>query len=218
MKYQGSKRRFAKEIIATIEMHLPKDKTGLTWYEPFVGGANLIDKVKGYKRIGSDKNKYLISYLQAISSGWLPPESVTEEQYHEIKNNRDADPKLSGFAGFALSFGAKFFCGYARSEDRNRANEGRNNAKKQAPNLENVQFLEMDYQHSEIIVGAKNVVYYLDPPYKGTEGYKVGSFDHEQFYAFCRRLKVQGAFVFVSEYTMPEDFICIWERERQPAA
>ena len=53
---------------------------------------------------------------------------------------------------------------------------------------------------------------YLDPPYKNTSKYFV-DFDHEFFYNYVRKLKNEGHQVFVSEYEMPSDFICIWEKE-----
>jgi len=61
MKYMGSKNRIAKEILPIML----KERNQRTWVEPFVGGANLIDKVDG-KRIGADINPYLIDALIAI--------------------------------------------------------------------------------------------------------------------------------------------------------
>lgn len=55
MKYMGSKSRIAKEILPIML----KERGERTWVEPFVGGANMIDKVEG-KRIGADLNYYLI--------------------------------------------------------------------------------------------------------------------------------------------------------------
>ena len=44
MKYMGSKARFAKDLLQIIL----KDRTEEQYYvEPFVGGCNIIDKVKG---------------------------------------------------------------------------------------------------------------------------------------------------------------------------
>ena len=62
MKYMGSKSRIAKRILPIIL----KDIRPEQWYiEPFVGGANIIDKVGG-KRIGIDSNEYLIEALKLI--------------------------------------------------------------------------------------------------------------------------------------------------------
>nr|WP_319571429.1 DNA adenine methylase [uncultured Draconibacterium sp.] len=43
MKYMGSKNRIAKHILPIIL----KNRTNELYVEPFVGGANLIDKVDG---------------------------------------------------------------------------------------------------------------------------------------------------------------------------
>ena len=62
MKYMGSKNRIAKYIIPIM---LSERKENQTWVEPFVGGANIIDKIDG-ERIGADINPYLISVLISI--------------------------------------------------------------------------------------------------------------------------------------------------------
>ena len=50
---------------------------------------------------------------------------------------------------------------------------------------------------------------YADPPYRGVSGYVSGAFDHEAFYDWARN----AAFpVYISEYSMPEDFTVIWEK------
>ena len=51
MKYLGSKNRIAKHILPIMEQY----RENRTWVEPFVCGANMIDKVNG-NRIGSDLN------------------------------------------------------------------------------------------------------------------------------------------------------------------
>ena len=58
-----------------------------TWVEPFVGGANMIDKVpSNFQRIGIDYNAHAIEALIAIRDlvDKLPTE-VSEEYYKEIK-------------------------------------------------------------------------------------------------------------------------------------
>ncbi len=69
MKYMGSKNRHAKELLPIIL----KDRQPGQWYvEPFVGGANMIDKVDG-NRIGADSNEYVAALWKAISDGWVAP-------------------------------------------------------------------------------------------------------------------------------------------------
>lgn len=57
MKYMGSKNRISKHLKPIIESYLiDKD----VYIEPFVGGANMIDKINFNNKIGSDLNKYVI--------------------------------------------------------------------------------------------------------------------------------------------------------------
>jgi len=44
MKYMGSKNRIAKHLLPIM---LAERKPDQWWVEPFVGGANMIDKVEG---------------------------------------------------------------------------------------------------------------------------------------------------------------------------
>ena len=69
----GSKRRIAKDILAIML----RDRQEWQYYvEPFVGGANCIDKVDGI-RIGSDNNHYLIALLKKLQedTSWLPKDN-----------------------------------------------------------------------------------------------------------------------------------------------
>ena len=84
MKYMGSKNRIAKEILPII---LAERKESQYYIEPFVGGANIIDKVEG-NRIGADLNKYLIALFKKLQDGWLPPKSVSKEEFEDMKNNQ----------------------------------------------------------------------------------------------------------------------------------
>ena len=52
----------------------------------------------------------------------------------------------------------------------------------------------------------KNSLIYCDIPYYNTDEYAAGGFDHQKFYKWALR---QKELVIISEYNMPEDFICI---------
>ena len=98
MKYQGSKNRISNYILPII---LKDRKPNQWYYEPFVGGANLIDKVDGFRH-GSDSNKYVIALLIYLSEGNLPNE-ITKEKYQSIKNFKDDYPDwLVGYGRYLL--------------------------------------------------------------------------------------------------------------------
>ena len=72
MKYMGSKNRIAKEILPIILEH----KNNVRFYiEPFVGGANVIDKIdKSLNRIGFD-------YLESFEELFKYIDDVISEGY-----------------------------------------------------------------------------------------------------------------------------------------
>ena len=49
MQYMGSKNRFAKELAPIIQSYITSDIKG--YLEPFVGGANMIDKINCTKNM-----------------------------------------------------------------------------------------------------------------------------------------------------------------------
>lgn len=212
MKYMGSKRRIAKHIIPI--MVEAADKAGITkWVEPFVGGANLIDKVPDrFERVGYDLNEHVIYALKDIRDGADHlPDNIDETYYKSVMGG--APSGLSSLVRFGASFGGKFDGGYARGlssngEPRNYWAETKRNALKQSPLIQGVEFIHADYRD----LSFSDSLIYCDPPYKGTSGYKTGDFNHEEFYEWCRE-QTKNNIVFVSEYSAPEDFEQVWQGE-----
>lgn len=201
----GSKNRIAKEILPIIL----KDRKPGQWYvETMVGGANLIDKVKE-PRMGADINPYLIEALKLIrDKPETLPDEISESEYASLKKELALNG-ITGLVGFTCSFGSKFFAGYARGSSPNYMLNAKNNAIKQSPLLKNVLFICCSYLFLDI---PQNSIIYCDPPYKGTTGYKDG-FDHDIFWEWVRQKSLEGHTVFVSEYSAPPDFDCVWSKE-----
>lgn len=61
----GSKNRLSKQIVPIIQNYIDNGCNG--YLEPFVGGANIIDKIECDNKIGSDIDKYVISVLIGCS-------------------------------------------------------------------------------------------------------------------------------------------------------
>ena len=80
---------------------------------------------------------------------------------------------------------------------------------KQAPNLKGIKFNCCDFR---TIKDIKGFVIYCDPPYKNVAKYSTGEFPYEEFYDWCRKMSKDNI-VLISEYNMPDDFECIWEKE-----
>lgn len=211
MKYMGSKARHAKYMLPIILAGRRPDQ----WYvEPFVGGANMIDKVRG-PRIGSDVNPYLPALYSALQRGWVPPHEVSEELYNAVKSKPgDYAPEFVAFLGFACSYAAKWFGGWCRGAAadgtaRDYIREGRNNVLKQVPALMGIRFVCASYDRLDI--PARSIIY-CDPPYAGTTKYRT-DFDHAAFWVWCDRKVDEGHTVFVSEYSAPAHWECVWSRE-----
>lgn len=207
----GGKTAISKEISEIINKNAGPDKTFVSL---FCGACSVESRVDGFKKvILNDKHPYLISTLKAIQKGWEPPENISEFEYYQIKNNIDGNPALSGFAGFACSFGGKWFSSYAKcAKGRNYAKDGRNSLLRKMSKLKNVDIFCMDYRDVPI---PENSVIYCDPPYKGVTGYKcVGNFDHELFWDYMRVLSKKHT-VYISEIQAPDDFKPILEIKKK---
>lgn len=211
MKYMGSKSRIAKHILPII---LENRIKGQYYVEPMTGGGNLIQFVDG-NRIGADINFYVISLLQEMQKGFIPP-YLSREQVNHIKENKDIyEPYLVAWAGIGCSYSGKWFGGYAgtiTTKDgniRNYIQEAINNLSVQSEKIKGVEFVASGYQ--ELQIPNKSIVYY-DPPYKGTEGYRV-KFCHDTLYNHLHEKKEQGHTIFISEYEMPKEFKEVWSME-----
>ncbi len=189
MRYMGSKRLLAKHILPIIL----KDRQEGQWYvEPFCGGCNTLSEVTG-NRIGGDTNWHLIYMWQAVAKGWLPPATFDEELYNFTKSHKDANPKLTGYLGASATFGARWFGSFAKNNKTN---------------------LDYPGQCYKDLYIPDNSIIYCDPPYIDTPNRYGGglSFNHEEFFTWCRQRVNIGHKVFVSEYRAPDDFVCIWDK------
>ena len=210
MKYMGSKRRIAKEIIPIML----KDRTeGQYFYDLFCGGGNICENIKE-NIVANDFNENVIKALELIKNNLeLIPKNkneFTEQMYKDIKKTNSI---LKSYIGFALSYGGKWFGGWCRDgrNKRDYVNESYKNAVIQNKKIQNVDFLNKSYDEVKL---KENSIIYCDIPYKETTKYNVNSFDHKKFYNWCIEKHKEGHQVFISEYYMPQDrFKCIWSKE-----
>ena len=213
MQYVGSKNRLSKELAPIIQSYIT-DET-VSYIEPFVGGANMIDKIKHPNKIGSDVHKELVAlhnYNKNNSS--LIPNTISEEEYNKVKQNQDSYAAwYVGLVGFCGSFGAKYFGGFARrSNGDDVPAQAIRSLKKQSKNIQDVIFeckSFLDYNPEEY----KNCVFYLDPPYRKTLSYSTARFPYEEFDKWAIELAKNNT-VLISEYEMSEEYFeCIWSKD-----
>ena len=208
MRYLGGKSKTRKQISSFLEsVRAP----GQTYFEPFVGGAWVLQEMRG-KRIASDGNRALIAMYKALQDGWTPPTFVSEEEYQQVRSaNNQADP-MTIFCGIGCSFAGKLWGGYARSEGKKcYAQASHNSLMKQLPKIKDVQFIDgLFHDHKP-----ENMLVYCDPPYQGTTQYGAFSgFDHNLFWNTMREWSKNNTVV-VSEYNARDDFKCVAEFSSQ---
>ena len=209
MKYMGSKARIAKEILPIILASRTSDQ----WYvEPFCGGCNTMDKVEGL-RIAADTNKYLIALYKELQRNWVPP-TLSKAEYSAIRKEPRSFPGyLTGWAAFGASYCGKYFGGYAgvvqtKDGPRDYQAEAKKNVLSQIKKLNDVRFVCSGYDGLSV---PPNSIIYCDPPYEGTTGY-ANDFNHNAFWDWARKMGQEGHSVFVSEYSAPDDFDCVWSK------
>ena len=211
MKYMGSKNRIAKHLLPIML----ENRNDRTWVEPFVGGANMIDKVDG-KRIGADLNEYLIAFWKALQQGWTPPKNIDKDLYDSIRVSKEKYPmELVACVGFCFTYSAKWFGGFIGNtkdvvcKGRDRIGESYRAVEKAIKSSNGIDFIHSSYQDLDI---PNNSLIYCDPPYEGTTKYKDG-FSHTEFWEWCRQKTKEGHQVFISEYNAPKDFKSIYSKE-----
>lgn len=221
MVYMGSKSKYTKYIVPILQKEIDEQGAN-TYIECFVGGANVIDKIKCENRIGYDRSDTLIALLNLAAEDFS---KVLKDGNRELWDKgkgyvKDGvvpeDMSLAdvGAMEFFASFSnGGFPRGYAKNTDgRNYFKEAYRNMEAQAPQLKGIIFKCQNYD--ELII-PKGAVIYLDPPYSGTKpyGYKCqGRMDYVHFWNWVREISKDN-YVFISEQSAPEDFESVWTLE-----
>ena len=206
MRYLGGKATIARDLAGIINTNARER----SYWEPFVGACNVIARVHARKRYASDLHAELIAMWQALQNGWIPPSTVTQEEYYAAKAGPCA-PELRAFIGFGCSLGGKWWGSYARAEGRNWADEGARSSLAKIAKLRDVEFFHADYRDGP---PERDMVIYCDPPYVNTSGYSVGKLDTPAFWSTVRDWSSAGHIVLVSECQAPDDFIIVWQKAK----
>jgi AB1gp56 len=223
--YQGSKNRLAKYIIPILNK-LIKENNCEIFIDACCGGANIIANTKYpiicNKKYGFDNNKYLIALFDKIKFDNLEYIHIDENEYKKVKQdfllgNNTYEDWYYGYVGFLFSYGGLFWGVYARGTDakgnpRNMGRERYNNLINQKEALKDTIFTIQNIFDINLDKLNKNMLIYIDPPYKDTKQYNKQKFDTEKFWNLVREMS-KRCIVVVSEYEAPNDFITIWEKE-----
>lgn len=205
------------------------------YYEPFLGGCNVMVDVPFRHRHGSDINEYLISLYKYVQAGGTLPFRVSREEWLRVKNDKGSYPSwYVGYCGYICSYRGVFFSGYA---DVSSGSDGlvrdycatmRNSLLKMFRPVYSGGMLGVDLRscsYDSLVDLPDRSMVYCDPPYryssKDAEALHRGSvllstdkvlayglstgFDYDRFYSWCLDLSRKGHTVFISEYWMPSD-------------
>ena len=222
MVFMGSKRKYADHIVPVLQAEI--DRIGAdTYIEPFVGGANIIDKISCEHRIGYDRSDTLIALLQAAAEDFSQiPEDGSRAMWDEGKAyvKDGITPTTMSLADIgAIEFFASysnggFPRGYAKNSDtRNYYKEAYRNMREQAPRLKGIEFKCQNYW--ELDPDITGAVIYCDPPYANTKIYGYANqpkMDYNHFWDWVREISKKNS-VFVSEQIAPEDFEILWQQD-----
>lgn len=179
MNYQGGKHRLAGRIAARIA----ELRAGRAYVEPFLGGASVAAAVGGDGAVLSDLRACVISMWRAATAGWVPPETMTEEEYRRIRSSGDTSSPLYAFAGIGCSWGGRLWGGYARnSRGDNYAAQASASVVRKARSMRGARFDAGPYDRSP---PPGDSIVYCDPPYAATTGYG-GAFDSGTFWEWVR--------------------------------
>ena len=218
MRYLGGKSRLAKPISDAILAHTSERGHYL---EPFIGGGSVFAEMVQHfdSATAADAQEDLALLWRGLIFGtFTPPTTLTESEWRCL---RDAEPSaLRGFAGYGCSFGGRFFEGYARNKAG--TNYAAQTARSLARDLKRIdtskvrQVWHSDYRDFSPRAGT---VVYCDPPYANTKHYAskrsgLEAFDHAEFWRTMDSWIEAGAEVFVSEFTAPDHWVPIWEKDR----
>ena len=207
MVYQGGKFRQSKHIAPVINKCIKENQLN-NYYEPFVGGANILDKIKCDNLYANDIDSELIEFYNYIKNGGNPITNITKEEYNKMRKNPLDYPKhIIGNVKYMASFGGKPWGGYGGVDKRNGHNHYESSLKnfiKQIPVIKITNFTSKDYEEIDY---KENSFICCDPPYKNTTTYGKIQFDYERFYKWFKEMSKKH-FIILCEYSAPADFVC----------
>jgi DNA adenine methylase len=208
MKYLGSKYLIGKQIAD----YICEDTQYKMFFSPFCGACGVERHIDFEIMFLNDISKDLIMFLQdLVNNNFTFPNNVSEECYKKLKTAESS--ALRGFVGFFLSFGGKWFGGYAQKYqkgNRNFLQEAKDSSEKLRKDLQNDIIFDCK-SYDEFTPYAMTI--YCDPPYENTTNYGQ-KFDSNKFWNVMR-IWSENNDVYISSYDAPTDFECVWEKQKR---
>lgn len=202
MQYLGGKSFVGKRIAQICSEKLVP---GALFVDMFCGSLNVVRHVQHPHRLAVDACGPLIVMWKAALEGWVPPVTVSKEEYDRIAKTQDPHDPMTAFVLFGCSFGGKWCGGYAKDNPARHqrfAEAASRGVVKKARDCEGLLLEHNSFTNKHPGCWPEGTVLYCDPPYENTTGYKaVGPFNAPAFWHWARRHAASGVSVFVSEGT-----------------
>lgn len=218
-RYHGGKQLNGRRLAMYMLEFLSDDMTYDGYCEPFCGMLGVYRHM--YSALDSDNNDMfflagdinasVIAMWNKAQTGWTPPATCTEAEFMKMKYDGQVTAE-KGFLGHQLSFGGVYFASYiGRYGGQTHHATAAKKVHDLAESMPKIKFQSCSYDDYSHL---KNFIIYCDPPYKGTtqryqnESREGLTFNHTLFWDWVR-LMSKSNFVFVSEYSSPDDFVNI---------
>lgn len=206
MAYLGGKATGANHIIKILNHSAFND---MPYIEPFCGYCHILRRIKNKASyVASDSNDLLIVLLKYIQKSKEHPK-ISAEDYQKLRADPSTDPLAAAYAAFTYSYNGKYFAGYVGNKDRNYPAERKRyyNKLHDNPIFQETSIYHRSYNYYTPS-NTKGALIYCDPPYEDTAAYR-NSFNSGAFWEWARKITAAGNIVIVSEYSAPEDFVCL---------
>jgi len=199
MQYLGGKAGEGKRIASICSERLKSPDQ--LFVDMFCGSLNVVRHVSHPNRLAIDACGPLIVMWKAALDGWVPPCTVTREEYGRISQVQDPRDPMTAFVLFGCSFGGKWRGGYAKDRPGQRYAEcASNSIRRKAKDCKGLVLEHNTFQQKHPGCWPPGTVLYCDPPYQGTTGYKaIEPFNSDAFWFWASQHARRGVHVFVSE-------------------
>jgi DNA adenine methylase len=211
MAYLGGKSTSAEHIIDILNNPIFND---LDYVEPFCGYCHILRRVENKASYTvSDNNDLLITLLKHVQKTKGDHPNITKSEYATLRETPSKDKLRAAYAAFCYSYNGKFFGGYVNKyKGRNYPNERKRYYDLLHDNTSFHKAVLRKKSYAEY-KGLKGAIIYCDPPYENTTEYH-SEFDSAAFWDWVRETSKDN-YVFVSEYTAPDDFVCISKKTKR---
>jgi site-specific DNA-adenine methylase len=221
VRYQGSNLRTAPALASVLQAAAELASAPRV-EELFCGSAAVSRELYSRGLVVDaiqDARPAVIACYREIRDGWVPPTSLTREEYAEIRARFPDDTATDPLAAFALvfcSYGGAWAGGHIADDTRwsGEKSDGRSRSAAKRAHLDLLSMVPL-LRRTTIWCGdyreraeerPPGTVMIADPPYWGTKTYKGrGPFDHAAFWAWAAAAS-RRHFLLVTEDTVPPEW------------